>query len=315
MPRIILGASQVGAYHTTMSERVNVNGRVTPPADAAVSPLDRGFLLGDSVYETIRTYGGRPFRLAAHLERLRRSAERLGIAFNDALVDIEAEIHRTLSAADNPESAVRVILSRGVGPIGYDPGASGPPTCVIHVRPFPVLPPTWLAEGIDVAVVRVTRNAASALDPAIKSSNLLNNFLAWREAHRTGAAEAIMVNAEGHLTEGSSCNVFLVRGGHLATPPLESGILPGITRDVALTLARGAGVSAAETPVSPDDLRGADEAFLTSTLKGILPVRRCDGWPVRDGRPGPLTRKLLNLFDALIQEEVKTGSAPGSMRR
>ena len=298
-----------------MSERVNVNGVVTPPGEARISPLDRGFLFGDSVYETIRTYAGRPFRLGEHLERLRRSAERLGIPHEKTPVDVEAEVRRTLAEAANPESAVRVVLSRGVGPVGYDPAGAGPPTCVVFVRPLAPSPAAWRREGVDVAVVGVTRNAVTALDPAIKSSNLLNNYLAWSEATRLGAWEAIQVNAAGRLTEGSSSNLFIVRGRRLATPPPEDGILLGITRDLALDLARREGIPAAQTSIGPEDLREADEAFLTSTLKGILPVRRCDGWPIRDGRPGPVTRRLMDRFEALVQEETKAGSDPGSSLR
>ncbi|MBI4169666.1 MAG: aminotransferase class IV [Acidobacteria bacterium] len=298
-----------------MPERINVNGTITPPERAAVPALDRGFLFGDSVYETIRTYGGRPFRLRDHLERLRRSAERLGIPHAAAPVEIEREILRTVADAGGGDAVVRVVLSRGPGPIGYATDGCGPPTAVVYVRPCPPLPDGWRGEGVDVAIVGVRRNSAAALDPAIKSSNLLNNFLAWSEGRRLGAFEPILLNAEERLTEGASSNVFLVRSGRLLTPRLEDGLLEGITRAVVLDLARRHGIPAEEASLGPDDLRGADEAFLTSTLKGIVPVRRCDGWPIRDGRPGPVTRRLLDLFDAAVQEETKAGSAPGSTLR
>jgi branched-chain amino acid aminotransferase len=279
-------------------ERINVNGRITPPEEAVVSPLDRGFLYGDSVYETLRTYGRRPFLIREHLDRLRRSAESLEIPHERAPIDIAAGIEQTLLQAGNPESAVRVILSRGRGGIGYDPAGCGAPTVVIHVRPCPEIPAAWRREGVDVAIVGVTRNLASAVDPAIKSSNLLNNFLAWRAGRRLGAFEPILLNAAGRLSEGASSNVFVVRGSRLLTPSPDSGLLRGITRDLVLDLARGGGIEAAEEELAPEDLRSADEAFLTSTLKGILPIRRCDGWPIRDGRPGPVTRRLMDLFEA-----------------
>ena len=298
-----------------MTERVNVNGRITTSAEARVSPLDRGFLYGDSVYETIRTYGGMLFRLPQHLDRLRRSAERIDLPHERAPVEIEPEIQRTVEAAGNLESAVRVMLTRGVGPVGYDPGPAGPPTVVVHVRPCPVLSEESQREGVDVAVVPVTRNAVTSLDPAIKSGNLLNNFLAWVAADRRRAFEAILLDLENHLAEGASSNIFLVRSGRLLTPPLETGILPGITRDLVLGLARANGIASAEEMLTADDLRGADEAFLTSTLKGLLPVRRCDGWPIREGRPGPVTMQLTALFDALVQAETKRGSLSGSTLR
>ena len=298
-----------------MSEWINVNGILGPPETAAISPLDRGFLFGDSVYETIRTYGGHPFLLREHLVRLRRSAERLEIPHERAPVDIEREIHRTIAEAGSSETAIRVVLTRGRGPLGYDPEPCGPPTVVIHARPCPEIPASFAREGVDVAIVDVTRNARTSLDPAIKSSNLLNNFLAWRAAQRLGAYEPILANAAERLTEGASSNLFVVRSERLLTPPPEDGLLEGITRGLVLALARGDGLDASEVSLKADDLRSADEAFLTSTLKGILPIRRCDGWPIRHGRPGPITRRLVALFEARVQAETNAGSAPGSIRR
>ncbi len=298
-----------------MPERINVNGILSPPETATISPIDRGFLYGDSVYETLRTYGGRPFLLREHLDRLRRSATQLGIPYDLATVEIDREVERTLSDASLPEAAVRVVLSRGAGPIGYDPEGCGPPTVVVYVRPCPVIPETWLREGVDVAIVRVTRNARSALDPAIKSSNLLNNFLAWREAHGLAAYEPILLNDRERLAEGASSNLFLVRANRLLTPPLSEGLLEGITRGLVLDLARSDGIETSEETLQADDLRHADEAFLTSTLKGVLPIRRCDGWPIRHGRPGPITRRVLASFEQRVQAVTKTGSAPGSILR
>jgi branched-chain amino acid aminotransferase len=296
-------------------ELINVNGRITPPEAAAISPLDRGFLYGDSVYETIRTYSSRPFRLAAHVDRLRRSAEALGIPHHRAPVEPGAATRATLERAAGQESAIRIVLTRGVGGVGYDPASLGPPTVVIHLRPCPEIPAAWRQEGVDIAVVGVTRNAVTAVDPAIKSSNLLNNYLAWEAGHRLGVFEPLLLSPDGHVAEGASSNLFIVRDGHLATPAPSTGILLGITREAVLEIAREAALPVDETALSPDDLRAADEIFLTSTLKGILPVRRCDGWPVRDGRPGPITRRLIDRFDALVQEETKTGASPGATLR
>lgn len=298
-----------------MPEVINVNGRLSRADEALVSPLDRGFLYGDSVYETVRTYNGRPFRMAEHLARLRRSAERLAIPIERAPVEIATEVARTVASAANEESAIRILVSRGVGPIGYDPAPVGPPTVVIYVRPCPTLPDSFLHEGVDVAIVGVTRNAASALDPAIKSSNLLNNFLAWQEAHRLGAYEPILLNGEERLAEGASSNLFLVRAGRLLTPPPEGGILLGVTRDLVIELARRDGLLCGEEPLGAADLRRADEAFLTSTLKGILPIRRCDGWPLQEGRPGVVTRRLIQLFEKEVQAETKADVPPGSILR
>ena len=298
-----------------VSERINVNGDITPPERASIPALDRGFLYGDSVYETVRTYEGRPFRLQQHLDRLERSAVALGIDPRAVVVDPAGEVSRTLAEAGNEESAVRIVLSRGTGPIGYDPADTGPPTVVIYVRPCPAIPDAWLREGVDIAIVEVLRNDRMALDPAIKSSNLLNNLMAWREARRMRVYEPILLSHDGHLTEGASSNIFLVRDDRLLTPDPGSGLLVGITRDLVLNLARNDGTHVEERTLSPEDLRGADEAFITSTLKGILPVRRCDGWPIREGRPGPVTRRLMRLFEETVQAETNRGSRPGSSRR
>ncbi len=300
---------------STVSERINVNGVITPADRAVISPLDRGFIYGDGVYETVRAHGGIPFRLRPHLDRLRRSAERLTIPIDRLTVDIETEVLRTLGEAAIAEAAIRIVMTRGVGPICYDPVSAGPPTTVIYVRPAPEISGDQIREGVDVVIVSVTRNAPVALDPAIKSCNLINNLLAWMEADSQRAFEPILLNTDGHLAEGASSNVFVVREGHLATPPLEDGLLRGITRDIVLDLARREGVPTSEKSLDPDDLRKADEAFITSTLKGILPVRRCDGWPVHDGRPGEVTLRLLRALQTLVQEETKAGSRPGTIRR
>jgi len=299
-------------------ELVSVNGRITSAGEAAVSPLDRGFLYGDSVYETLRTYGGVPFRLGPHIERLRRSAGALGIPYERAAIDPGEAVTALLAAAardGDADRALRIILTRGAGGIGYDPAGCGPPTVVVNVRPMPELPAEWYREGVDVAVVPVTRNARSALDPAIKSSNLLNNYLAWEAGRRLRVFEPILLNPEGLLAEGATSNLFVARDGRLRTPDLGAGLLAGITRAAVLEAARGAGLDVEETDMRPGELRDADEAFLTSTLKGVLPIRRADGWPVREGRPGPLTRRVMEMFAALVQAETKAGGAPGSMRR
>lgn len=308
-----------------------MNGRITGVADACVSPLDRGFLYGDSVYETLRTYSGAPFRLQAHLDRLRLSAERLDIPWARAPIDIRRNVLDTIAAAEDgaptgaggaaieaghaEEAAVRIILTRGIGGVGYDPADCGPPTLVVHVRPMPALPAAWYQEGVDVAIVPVTRNAPAALDPAIKSSNLLNNYLAWEAGRQRGVYEPILLSGDGRVAEGASSNVFVARDGRLATPGLETGLLPGITRAAVIEAARADGITVEETGLLPAELTGADEAFLTSTLKGVLPIRRCDGWPIREGRPGPITRRVMRLFDALVQAETNSGAVPADNLR
>lgn len=301
-----------------MIEVVGVNGALSEAHEARISPLDRGFLYGDSVYETVRTYGGRPFLLDRHLDRLQRSAEAIGLDTARVPVDpgraVREALDRAGAGADG-EAAIRIILSRGTGGIGYDDADCGPPTLVVHVRPCPLIPESWRREGVDVAIVDVRRNAAEALDPAIKSSNLLNNLLAWRAARRLGAYEPILLDAAGAIAEGASSNIFIVQEGRLLTPALSVGILRGITRDAVIDCARSDGIPVEESVLEAGRLARADEAFLTSTLKGVLPIRRVDGWPIREGRPGPLTRRIAALYDALTQDATKAASAPEASRR
>jgi branched-chain amino acid aminotransferase len=298
-----------------MPEVASVNGVLTTADEARVPVLDRGFLYGDSVYETVRTYAGRPFRLGAHLERLERSAEALGIDWSRLATDPRHAVEAALVSGGFRESAIRIVLTRGTGGIGYDDDGCSSPTLVVHVRACPEIPAASRSEGVDVAVVDVQRNAVAAIDPAIKSSNLLNNLMAWRAGRRLGVFEPILLNAEGRLAEGASSNLFVLQGGRIRTPALAEGILSGITREAVIALAREASIPVDETTLLPEALRRADEAFLTSTLKGVLPIRRVDGWPVGDGRPGPLTVRLVQAYDALTAAETKADSPSGASRR
>ena len=276
----------------------SVNGVVTPIEEARVSVLDNGFTFGDSVYETLRTYGGRPFEWERHLRRLRASAERLGFGIpltNDELLE---RLDLVLAAAANPESYVRVIVSRGVGDISYNFERVKGPTVVMAVKPYVAYPDSHYAEGVPVALVSIRRNHPRALDPAIKSSNLLNSILAMREAQARGAEEAVLLNQAGQIAEGASTNLFVVRSGTVLTPLLDAGILAGITREVVLELARGLALPAREQVIRPEDLTDADEAFLTSTTREVTPIRSVDGRLVGPSQPGPITTRLLNAFRA-----------------
>ncbi|HEY7510418.1 MAG TPA: aminotransferase class IV [Vicinamibacteria bacterium] len=274
----------------------SVNGQVVPAEEARVSVLDHGFTFGDAVYETLRTYAGRPFRLDRHLSRLRASAARLGIAVPEDDRELAARLDALLARAGNAESYIRVIVTRGEGDLSYNFDRVKGPTVVMAVKPFQGPPPSHYADGIDVIVAAVRRNHPLALDPVIKSCNLLNNILAVREAQARGAAEALLLNHAGEVAEGASTNVFAARAGAVVTPPLTAGILAGITREIVLELAPRAGVAAREETLAPEALLAADEVFLTSTTREVVPVRRVDGRPIGDGRPGPITRRLMAAF-------------------
>ncbi|HEX9052543.1 MAG TPA: aminotransferase class IV [Anaeromyxobacter sp.] len=288
---------------------VNLDGTLVRPSDARVSVFDRGFLYGDSVYEVIRTYGGRPFERAAHLARLRHSAERIGLVPKWDAARAAAEIGRTLEASrggDAPDPAaapwnvgeryIRLVMTRGAGEIGLDPALAVDPVALVIVQPLQGPPARAYAEGVAAAFVGVRRASPAAIDPTAKTGAHLPNVLALREAREQGAHEALLLDERGAVTEGSSSNVFAVRGGRVTTPPLGAGILEGVTRGVVLRLAREVGVAAEEAPLRPEDLEGAEEVFITSTVREIVPVIRLGRRIVGAGRPGPVTRRLHDAF-------------------
>jgi len=284
---------------------VNVDGTILPPAEARVSVFDRGFLYGDSVYEVVRTYDGRPFELEPHLARLRHSAERIGLEPKWSDGRTAVEIARTLQAARgddpaDPEAApwnvgeryVRVVMTRGAGEIGLDPALAVDPVALVIAQPLRGPPASAYAEGVKAAIVGVRRPSPQAVDPSAKTGAHLSHVLAVREARAARAHEALLLDDRGFVTEGSSSNVFVVAAGRVRTPPLAAGILEGVTRGVVLRLARDLGVPVEEVPLRPEDLEVADELFLTSTVRELLPVTRLGEGPVGAGRPGEVTRRL-----------------------
>lgn len=286
-----------------MTGAVYVNGRITSERDAVVPVLDHGFLYGEGVYEVCRTYRGRPFLLDRHLRRLRTSAELIALPVPFTDDDFAAHIDETMTAAGllpwregGPDAYLRIVVTRGVGELSYDPAACLSPSLVIIARPHVPPPPAAYEEGVGVAIVSIQRNAPAALNPRIKSNNLLNNALAMQQALAAGAAEAVMRNHRGELAEMSQSNLFVVRRGEVLTPPLDAGLLPGITREYVLELCPALGLSCGEAVLRDADLLHADEAFLTSTTKEIVPIVRVDGRPIGEGVPGPVTRRLMEEF-------------------
>ncbi len=276
----------------------SVNGIVVPAEEARVSVLDNGFAFGDSVYEVLRTYGGLAFEPGRHFRRLRASAARLGFSVPASDPELLAQVDGLLARAPSSESYIRIIVSRGLGDCSYHFERVQGPTVVMIQKPLSPHPAWHYNVGIKVAVVGVRRNHPRALDPAIKSSNLLNNILAVREAQSRGAEEPVLLNQEGFVAEGASTNVFVARGGTLFTPPLSAGILAGITRDVVLELLPDLGIPSREEPLLLEDLLTADEVFLTSTTREVVPVKQVDETPIGSGRPGPLTQRVRAAFTA-----------------
>lgn len=273
---------------------VSIAGVHHAPEDAKVSVYDRGFLYGDSVFETVRTYGGKPFALSEHMERLERSAERVGIEMPISKEAFAGEVISAVEAAGNDESYVRAMLTRGSGPMGLDPSVSLVPLRVILVEPLKTLPETMYEDGVGVVLVRTDR-ASDAAEGA-KVGNYLASVLALAEARKAGAHEALIINRHGEVAEGTTSNLFLVRGGTLVTPPVDAGILAGITRAYVLEAAHAQGIEVELGKVRPKHLRDADEVFISSSIRELLPVVFIDGRPVGDGRPGPVTRRLHRAF-------------------
>lgn len=290
-----------------MAVKVWINGTVFDEADAKVSVFDRGFLYGDSVYEVLRTSGGRPVDLEPHLDRLGRSAAGLMLPM-PPLDLLRGALAETLAAAANAESYVRIVLTRGAGEIGLDTALAENPLRIVIVRPLARPPAELYERGATLQIVHVVRTSPRAIDPGVKSGNYLNSILALAEARRAGAYEALMCDAHGRVAEGSSSNVFVVRGGVVATPPVEVGILRGITRERVIELARAEGIDVREQPLVPDDVRAADEVFITSSIRGVLPIRAVDGRPVGRECPGPVTRRLMRAYDGFL-DRVARGEA------
>lgn len=283
-----------------MTQFANINGRITPASEATIPVLDRSFLYGDGVYESLRTYSGVPFLLERHLERLRASAAGLQIPLPSGIPRMAQEVERTLEAAGHAESLVRIVLSRGEGWLPHDPRDAGPPTLVILVTPFTPIPPEAFRDGRTAVLAHVRRNPIACLDPRIKSNNLLNNLLASMEALDRNAPEALLLNIEGDLAEAANANVFVVLENTLTTPSVESGILPGITRDLVLELARAQDIPCREERIPGERLSAARELFLTSTSRAVLPLVQLDGTPVGDGAPGPITRQMQQAYREFV---------------
>ncbi|HEX4631448.1 MAG TPA: aminotransferase class IV [Chthoniobacterales bacterium] len=289
-----------------MAATVNVNGRISAAKDAVIPVFDHGFLYGEGIYETLRTYDGRLFLFDRHLRRLRNSARMIDLeipfANDDELV---AHIRDTIDAANfdvaalydrRPDAYVRVMITRGVGELTYDLLATPKPSWVIIVKPL-VPPAAEVYErGVKVVLADVVRNHPRSVNPMIKSNNLMNSALAAQEATKRGGFEAVMRNYRGELTECTQSNFFIVKSDAALTPPLESGLLPGITRELIFELGRANDIEVREQLLRDDDLFGADETFLTSTTREILPVVTVDDRTIGNGKPGPVTMKLLKAF-------------------
>jgi branched-chain amino acid aminotransferase len=280
-----------------MSATVNVNGRITPERDAVISVFDHGFLYGEGIYETLRTYHRRPFLWDRHMRRLRRSARmiELPVPFTDDQLAAQVRDTQAFATIDG-EVYIRVLLTRGIGELTYDPRATPNPSIVIIVKPHVDPEPEVYEKGVRVVIVDIVRNHPDSVNPMIKSNNLMNCALAMQEAIRSNAFEGIMRNYRGELTELTTANLFVVKNKVALTPPLEAGLLPGITREFMFDIGKDVGVDVREQVLRDDDLFGADEAFLTSTTREAVPIVTVNDRTIGNGKPGAVTWKLLNGF-------------------
>jgi branched-chain amino acid aminotransferase len=284
---------------------VNVNGQILTPAEANVSAFDRGYLYGDSLYEVARTYGGKLYLLDEHLARLESSAKLARMILGQSAAQYREECVRTVRAfhgmpgQGGREAYCRLIVSRGTGKIGFGLNCLTSPTLfTIIVQPLDAPGEAQYKRGAHLAFSERVRNDRRALDPAMKSGNYLNSLLAFLEANAADQDDAILCDYEGHVTEGTTFNVFYVRRGIVATPPLDIGILDGLTRRQVLAHCSREGIPFRETRFPRERMFEADECFLTSTIKEVFPITQLDGKPVADGAMGPVTRRLLELFRA-----------------
>jgi branched-chain amino acid aminotransferase len=280
--------------------KVFFQNRIVDEKKANVSVLDHGFLYGDGIYETVKAYGYRVFHWSDHYKRLKQSAKRIALRCPYSSDFLLRAVEGVLKANKSANGSVRITVARGPGPLGLDPAVCPQPTLAMLLHPERPLQRFW-EKGVSIGIPRVRRNHPQCLDPQIKSNNSLNTILAKMEAKHLNVFEAVLLNLDGYLTEGTTANIFFVRRGQIFTPALSCGLLEGVTRGVVIQLARRAGYKVHEGRYTPEDLRRADEIFLTSTTLEIVPVISVlGGRQVWHGRPGPITRYLHAKFQESI---------------
>lgn len=279
--------------------KIYIDGRYYDEKNARISVFDHGLLYGDGVFEGIRVYSGRVFKLQEHIERLAYSAKAILLNLPLSHADLCRAVVETCRRNRLRNGYVRLLVTRGRGTLGLNPNKCTAPSVIIIAGKIQLYPAEYYERGLEIVTVPTVRNLHSALNPAIKSLNYLNNILAKIEANQAGCEEAIMLNAEGYVAECTGDNLFLVKGRHLMTPPLSAGALYGITRATVIDLARAAGLTVSEPNLTRYDVYNADECFLTGTGAEVVPVIKVDGRAIGDARPGPVTRDLVRAYHAL----------------
>ena len=279
-----------------MPLKVWINGQLYDKEDAKISVYDHGFLYGDGVFEGMRVYGGKVFRLDEHLERLWHSAKAIWLEIPMARDAMVQAVDQTVTVNAIRDGYVRLVVTRGVGTLGLDPDKTHDPQVIIIADHIALYPDEYYERGLEIVTVSTIRNHPAALSPRIKSLNYLNNILAKIEGMQAGCVEALMLNHKGELAECTGDNIFLVHRGQLLTPPIDAGILEGITRDVVIELAAEENIPVRQIPLTRHDVYVADECFLTGSAAEIVPVVKVDSRRIADGTPGPITRRLMASF-------------------
>ncbi len=285
-----------------MALQVYINGKLYDKQDAKISVYDHGLLYGDGVFEGMRSYGGKVFRLDEHLERLWFSAKAIRLDIPLTREQMAAAVNDTLKTNGIDDGYVRLVVTRGSGTLGLDPNRCSDPQVIVITDHITLYPDEFYEKGLEIVTVSTIRNHPAALSPRIKSLNYLNNILAKMEGLQAGCVEALMLNQQGEVAECTGDNIFLVSRGQLLTPPVEAGILEGITRDAVIELARAAGVPVQQTPLTKHDVYIADECFLTGSAAEVVPVVKVDGRTIGDGKPGLVTRDLTSRFRDLTRQ-------------
>lgn len=281
--------------------KVYISGKLVDKEQATISVFDHGFLYGDGVFEGIRVYGGKVFLLAEHIDRLYESARAIRLEIPLSKADLTAATTNTVAANGLSDGYVRLVVSRGAGTLGLDPRKTANPQIVIIADTITLYPPETYQQGLKLITASTIRNHPQALSARIKSLNYLNNIMAKVEGTDAGCVEALMLNHKGEVAECTGDNIFILSRGVLKTPPVDAGILEGITRNAVVRLARDAKVPVAETTLLRHDIYVADECFLTGTAAEVVPVTSLDGRLIGDGKPGPVTRDLLERFRKLTR--------------
>ena len=285
-----------------MTPKVYINGKLYDKADAKISVYDHGLLYGDGVFEGIRVYAGKVFRLRQHVDRLYESARHIQLEIPLSREQMAEAVLSTVRANAKDNGYIRLVITRGAGSLGLDPRKTSDPQVIIIVDDISMYPPEMYEHGMEIITAATIRNHPDALNPRIKSCNYLNNILAKIEAVQGGVLEALMLNTKGEVAECTGDNVFVVKNGVLKTPPLDAGILEGVTRGAVLELARAADIPVQETALTRHDIYNADECFLTGTAAEVIPVVKCDKRPIGNGKPGPVTKLLHERFHKLARQ-------------